>query len=44
MIRIKELFRLQNLKRLRLIAGQEGLKRTVTAAVLLDVLLENGGL
>ncbi|MGN0775546.1 MAG: PucR family transcriptional regulator [Candidatus Ventricola sp.] len=36
MIRIKELFRLQNLKRLRLIAGQEGLERTVTAAVLLE--------
>lgn len=36
MIRMKELFRLQNLKRLRLIAGQEGLERTVTAAVLLE--------
>jgi len=36
LIRIKELFRLQNLKRLRLIAGQEGLERTVTAAVLLE--------
>ena len=36
MIRIKELFRLQNLKHLRLIAGQEGLERTVTAAVLLE--------
>ena len=36
MIRIKELFRLQNLKSLRLIAGQEGLERTVTAAVLLE--------
>ncbi len=36
MIRIKELFRLQNLKGLRLIAGQEGLERTVTAAVLLE--------
>lgn len=36
MIRIKELYRLQNLKRLRLIAGQEGLDRTVTAAVLLE--------
>lgn len=36
MIRIKELFRLQNLKNLRLIAGQEGLERTVNAAVLLE--------
>ena len=36
MIRIKELYRLQNLKRLRLIAGQSGLERTVTAAVLLE--------
>lgn len=36
MIRIKELYRLQNLKRLRLIAGQAGLDRTVTAAVLLE--------
>ncbi|MBQ2990132.1 MAG: PucR family transcriptional regulator ligand-binding domain-containing protein [Clostridia bacterium] len=36
MIRIKELYRLQNLKRLRLIAGQDGLERTVTAAVLLE--------
>ncbi|MGN0773325.1 MAG: PucR family transcriptional regulator [Candidatus Ventricola sp.] len=36
LIRIKELFRLQNLKSLRLIAGQEGLERTVTAAVLLE--------
>ena len=36
MIRIKELYRLQNLKRLRLIAGQDGLDRTVTAAVLLE--------
>ena len=36
MIRLKELFRLENLKRLRLIAGQEGLERTVTAAVLLE--------
>lgn len=36
MIRIKELFRLQNIKRLRLIAGQEGLERTVTAAVLFE--------
>ena len=36
MIRIKELYRLQNLRNLRLIAGQEGLERTVTAAVLLE--------
>ena len=36
MIRLKELFRLENLKKLRLIAGQEGLERTVTAAVLLE--------
>ena len=36
MIRIKELFRLQNLKNLRLIAGQEGIERTVNAAVLLE--------
>ena len=36
MIRMKELFRLKNLKRLRLIAGQEGMERTVTAAVLLE--------
>ncbi len=36
MIRIKELFRLQNLKNLRLIAGEEGLERTVTAAVMLE--------
>jgi len=36
MIRIKELYRLQNLKNLRLIAGREGLERTVTAAVLLE--------
>jgi len=35
-IRIKELFRLQNLHNLRLIAGQEGIGRTVTAAVLLE--------
>lgn len=35
-IRIKELYRLQNLKRLRLIAGQDGLERTVSAAVLLE--------
>ena len=36
MIRLKELYRLENLKRLRLIAGQDGLERTVTAAVLLE--------
>lgn len=36
MIRIKELFRLQNLRNLRLIAGQEGLEKTVNAAVLLE--------
>ena len=36
MIRIKELYRLQNLRNLRLIAGREGLERTVTAAVLLE--------
>ena len=36
MIRIKELYRLQNLRNLRLIAGQEGLEHTVTAAVLLE--------
>ena len=36
MIRIKELYRLQNLKTLRLIAGQDGLERTVTAAVMLE--------
>lgn len=36
MIRLKELYRLENLKNLRLIAGQEGLERMVTAAVLLE--------
>ena len=36
MIRIRELYRLQNLKELRLIAGQKGLERTVTAAVLFE--------
>lgn len=36
MIHIKELFRLQNINHLRLIAGQEGLERTVTAAVLFE--------
>lgn len=32
----KELFRLQSIQNLRLIAGQEGLERTVTAAVLFE--------
>ena len=36
MVRIRELYRLQNLKGLRLIAGQAGLERTVTAAVLFE--------
>ena len=36
MIHIKELFRLQNIHRLRLIAGQDGLERTVTKAVLFE--------
>lgn len=36
MIHIKELFRLQNIHRLRLIAGQNGLERTVTEAVLFE--------
>lgn len=36
MIHIKELFRLQNIHRLRLIAGQDGLARTVTEAVLFE--------
>ena len=36
MIRIRELYRLQNLRRLRLIAGQDGLERTITAAVLFE--------
>ena len=36
MIHIKELFRLQNIHRLRLIAGQDGLERTVTEAVLIE--------
>lgn len=36
MIRIKELYRLQNIKRLRLVAGQVGLERAVTAAVLFE--------
>ena len=36
MIHIRELYRLKNLKGLRLIAGQAGLERTVTAAVLFE--------
>ena len=36
MIHSKELFRLQNIHRLRLIAGQDGLERTVTEAVLFE--------
>lgn len=36
MIHIKELYRLQGLKNLRLIAGQMGLERTLTAAVLFE--------
>lgn len=36
MIHIKELSRLQNIHRLRLIAGQDGLERTVTEAVLFE--------
>ena len=36
LIHIKELFRLQSIHHLRLIAGQEGLERTVTAAVLFE--------
>ena len=36
MIHINELFRLQNIHRLRLIAGQDGLERTVTEAVLFE--------
>ena len=36
MIHIKELFRLQDIQHLRLIAGQDGLERTVTAAVLFE--------
>ena len=36
MIRIRELYRLQNLKGLRLMAGEAGLERTVTAAVLFE--------
>jgi len=36
MIQIKELYRLQGLKHLRLIAGEAGLERTLTAAVLFE--------
>ena len=36
MIRMKKLFRLQSISRLRLIAGQDGLERSVTAAVLFE--------
>ncbi|MBP3656943.1 MAG: PucR family transcriptional regulator [Clostridia bacterium] len=36
MIRIRELYRLQNLGGLRLIAGESGVERTVTAAVLFE--------
>ena len=36
MIRIRELYRLQNIHHLRLIAGENGLERTVTAAVLFE--------
>ena len=36
MIHIKELFRLQKIHRLRLIAGQDGVERTVTEAVLFE--------
>ena len=36
MIHMKELFRLQNIHRLRLIAGQDGVERTVTEAVLFE--------
>lgn len=36
MIRIREMYRLQDLKGLRLIAGEAGLERTVTAAVLFE--------
>ena len=34
MIRIRELYRLKNIRNLRLIAGEAGLERTLTAAVL----------
>ena len=36
LIHIKELFRLQDIGNLRLIAGQDGLERTVTEAVLFE--------
>lgn len=36
MIHIRELFRLQEIRNLRVIAGQEGLERTVTEAVLFE--------
>ena len=36
MIRIRELYRLQNIRNLRLIAGEAGVERTVTAAVLFE--------
>lgn len=36
MIHIRELFRLQDIQHLRLIAGRDGLERTVTAAVLFE--------
>ncbi len=36
MIHIKKLFRLQTISHLRLIAGQDGLERTVTSAVLFE--------
>ena len=36
LIHIKELFRLQDIQHLRLIAGRNGLERTVTAAVLFE--------
>lgn len=36
MIRMRELYRLENIRNLRLIAGEAGLERTVTAAVLFE--------
>ena len=36
MIRLRELYRLQGIHNLRLIAGDAGLERTVTAAVLFE--------
>ena len=36
MIRIRELYRLKNIHNLRLIAGEAGLERTLTAAVLFE--------